>query len=218
MNLSEFLTALSSIPAVILALFGGANFVLVALSLWLGKVWAARILAREVAELNGSLEVTKAHLVRSIEQEKAKSSVILEQCKNSLQELSSSRFDALTRKREIYTGLATKMRILLASGITGDQIERGKQEFLAAYDAAYLWASENVVSSIRDLIKCLEEKSRITGLGQQTTNNSGDLNSIAIEHKLNDRASQLYRDCLLEMRRDCGFPVSEAEFRLVAFK
>jgi hypothetical protein len=132
MNLSEFLTALSSIPAVILALFGEANFVLVALSLWLGKVWAARILAREVAELNGSLEVTKAHLVRSIEQEKAKSSVILEQCKNSLQELSSSRFDALTRKREIYTGLATKMRILLASGITGDQIERGKQEFLAA--------------------------------------------------------------------------------------
>lgn len=218
MNLSKWLTELFYVSAAILTSFGGASLVLFKLSGWLGKVWFARILTRETAELNRSLEVTKAELVSSIEQEKAKSSVILEQCKSNLKELSASRFDALTRKREIYSELATKMRILLASGVPRDQVEKGKQEFLAAYDVGYLWASENVVDSIRDPIKCLEEKLQIAELSHRMTNNTGDLNPITSEHELNDRANQLYRDCLLKMRRDCGFPASEAEFRLVTFK
>jgi hypothetical protein len=59
-----------SVATAVLASLGGAGLLLIALSSWLGKVWASRILERERADLAKSIETTKYELTLSIEHEK----------------------------------------------------------------------------------------------------------------------------------------------------
>jgi len=188
------------------------------LSSWLGKVWASRILERERAELNRSVETTKAELIRSIEHEKAALTAFLEEHRSELQELSSQRLDALNRKRDVYSRLATKMRILLRANLDPKRQEEEKWAFLAAYDEGYIWASEAVVAAVRDLIATVERKSAADRKLALTPVNAPAYTAITAEAQaLDARAGSVYQACLLQMRRDCGFPESDAEYRVVSF-
>jgi hypothetical protein len=151
---------LSAVGAVVVSL-GGAGAVVLLLSGWLGKVWASRIMEREKSELSKSIEEKKAELVRSIEREKAELAKFHEAHRHELQELSSQRQDALNRRRDVYTQLATTMRVLLTAKVDKKQEEENKRAFLAAYDSGFLWAAEPVAMAIRDLLDMLTKKSRI---------------------------------------------------------
>jgi hypothetical protein len=109
--------------AIIVSLGGGALLV-VALSSWLGKVWATRIADAERSRLAKEVEGYKTEL----------------------QQLVEDRRDALTRKRDMYARLVTSMRVFLGGGrvVSSDE----KRAFLEALDHASLWASEEVVASL----------------------------------------------------------------------
>lgn len=192
---------------------------MILLSSWLGKVWASRILEREKADLTKSIETIKAELTRSIEREKAEMARFHEAHRSQLQELSTDRLDALNRKRDVYTQLATKMRVLLHADMTPEQQRQDTRAFLAAYDQGYIWSSEPVIVAIRDLIETLEKKAAADANAMLTPANA----PVAVEVRataqaLDIRAGDLYRHCLLEMRRDSGFPDSAAEYRVVSFR
>ena len=204
----------------IVASLGGSTVLVIGLSGWLGKVWAGRIMERERTALTLSIENVKAELVRSIEHDKAELARLQDAHRAELEELSGQRQDALNRKRDVYAQLVTKMRVLLRSSAGKDDDQRS---FLEAYDKSYLWALEPVNIAIRDLIVVLE---KIAVVRAQLENPLANPIALAPERKtaiqaefqkLDTEAQTLYRRCMLEMRKDCGFPQSAAEYRLVGF-
>ena len=120
-----------SIAAAIIVAVGGAGAVIIALSAWLGKVWATRI----------------------AEQERAQHATELEKYRSELSELTAHRQDAVIRRRDIYADLAASMRVLLGKQrvASDDQI----REFLRAYDVSFLWASEDVAIAIGSLLDAI---------------------------------------------------------------
>jgi hypothetical protein len=218
MPLSGRLSEIFSVAGAALLSVGGAGVVLVALSSWLGKVWASRILEREKAELSKSVEATKAELTRTIEREKAAMAAFHEEHKAEIQELSSQRLDAFNRKRDVYARLATKMRVLLRANMSSEQRENDKWSFLAAYDEGYIWASEPVVAAVRDLIETMENKAIAdNNVRVMPPNAPGYAQVHAAAQVLDREAQERYKRCLLEMRKDCGFPNSGVEYRVVGF-
>lgn len=216
--MSDRISEIFSVAGAALLSVGGAGAVLVALSSWLGKVWASRILEREKAELSKSIEVIKADLTWSIEREKAAMAAFHEEHKAEIQELSSQRLDALNRRRDVYAALATKMRVLLRADLSPEQREKDKWAFLAAYDEGYIWASESVAVAVRDLLETMERKAAAdTNARVMPPNAPGYAQVNALAQALDGEAPAQYRRCLLEMRRDCGFPNSEVEYRVVSF-
>jgi hypothetical protein len=206
-----------AIAGAIFASLGGGGLLILALSSWLGKIWATRIMERERAALTISIEQAKADLTRSIEREKAELAKFHEAHKSELQELSSQRQDALNRKRDVYTELATKMRVLLRANMTPQEAD--KWAFLAAYDKGYIWASEPVIGTIRDLIAALEAKVAAALQLNQPVALAPDAKArMAAElQRLDAQARSLYQRCMLEMRRDSGFQDSTAEYRVISF-
>jgi hypothetical protein len=201
----------------ILASVGGAGVVLFGLSSWLGKVWASRIMEREKAELIKSIDTTKADLTRSIEREKAVMA-FHEEHRSDIQELSSQRLDALNRKRDVYTRLATKMRIFLKAGMPPEQAESEKWAFLAAYDEGYLWGSEAVAAAIHHFIEMIEKKKIADDNLKVMPVNAPAYVKVQTEAQALDTAArEAYQVCLLEMRKDSGFPDTVVGHRVVSF-
>ena len=114
--------------AALLASVGTAGGIILALSGWLGKVWANRIADRERATFAKDLE----------------------QYRHQLSELAAHQQDALVRRRDVYAALSTSMRVLLGSGQAAT--DEQKREFLRAYDQSCLWASEGVADAIGELL------------------------------------------------------------------
>jgi predicted nuclease with TOPRIM domain len=204
-----------SVAAAILASIGGAGAILLGLSNWLGKIWSSRVIEREKAELTKSIERVKAELQESNERVKAE-----------LQSISSQRQDALNRKRDVYSDLATNLRVLLKGGNLSQ--EEDKRAFLRAYDKGYIWASEPLVLALRDLMETLVAKAaidtQITSIvGSQLTANPNAQTVgvpealLAETQKLDSEAQKRYQNCMLEMRKDCGFPDTRCEQPLVTF-
>ncbi len=218
MTWSERVSEIFSVASAVLVSLGGAGAVLLLLSSWLGRLWASRILEREKAELTKSIETTKAELTSSIEREKAVMAAFHEEHKTELQELSTQRLDALSRRPDVYALLATKLRIFLKANIPAERQQSDQMAFLAAYDEGYLWASEPVAAAIRELIEVLEKETAADKSFALIPPNApayGELH--AVTQALNTQAGELYQRCLLEMRRDSGFPTSAVEHRIVSF-
>lgn len=162
--------------AAVIGSLGGAVVLIFAFSSWLGKVWAIRI----------------------ADAERARFSTELEGYRNELQQLADERRDALTRKRDIYARLATSMRVFLASGKPASDEER--REFLAAFDLAALWASEDVALAL-------------SGFLEYSVRSVSQPGSVT-----NEEFKNAYRACLNAMRRDCGFPNTKFSYPVVTFR
>ena len=172
--------------AVVGSLGGGAALVF-ALSNWLGKMWANRILEAHKAELNRLNDENRAQL----------------------QELGQQRHDATVRKRDVYSRFAANMRVLQSGGSAANELQNDQRAFLESYAQAYLWASEDVVTAIRELLLLLEKEAKL---------NAGELTLDADERaNLKADAKLAFQKCMLQMRRDAGFPYAECEYRVVSF-
>jgi len=159
----------------LLAAFGGTTVVLTGLAIFVGHILSNRIAQREKAELDGKIETLK----------------------NDVKALSEDKFDALTRRRDVYSRLATSMRVFVEAVVPAGPKE--KQEFLAAYDQGCVWGSEPVVESVGLFLDAL------TRLSQKHTDESMK------------QVKEAYALCILEMRRDVGFPDSKFQFRFITF-
>lgn len=126
-----------NLAAAVIASLGSAGVMLFALSSWLGKLWATRIMEREKAELTKSIEETKAELQRSVEYEKAELARLHEAYTIGLQEVSTQRQDAMQRKRDVYGQLATSLRVFLRSP-SPEMLRDLQTRFPESYDKAYL--------------------------------------------------------------------------------
>lgn len=105
--------------------------------------------------------------------------------------------DALSRRRDVYSRLATSMRVFHEAAAPVGTKE--KQEFLVAYDQSCVWASEAVLQKIGTFLDVMARW-------------GNDRSDEAMRQK-----KSAYADCLLEMRRDSGFPESAFQFRFVTF-
>jgi prefoldin subunit 5 len=199
---------------------GGGGLLVFGLSGYLGKRWAAVAIEREKSRLSLSIEQAKSEMVRSIEREKTELAKFHEAHKADLLELSTQRQDALNRKRDIYTELATRMRVLLKTKVTPQQQEEGRWGLGAAYDKGYIWASESVVGAMHDLLAALEILSAFDKRLKDSTTTSPDaVPAMTAESlRLSAEARALYQRCMLEMRRDSGFEESAAVYRVVAIE
>jgi hypothetical protein len=79
-----------------------------------------------------------------------------------------------------------------------------------------IFASEGVISAVRDLIKAIDAKQLVeTELALAPQDMRANLATTALEK--NEAAIERYRRCLFEMRKDSGFPDSTAEYYVVVF-
>ena len=106
--------------------------------------------------------------------------------------------DALNRRRDVYSRLATALRVFVDSNKHPD--EKEKKEFLKAYDEGCLWASEAVIQALGKLIDIMQLNSKAKGMVSQS-----DMRAA-------------YTECVLAMRKDSGFPDSNFEYRFVTFQ
>ena len=148
------------ITTAILASFGGGAVIVVALSKWLGGLWASRILESE-------------------------------QFKHRLEQ------DLIARRRDIYAELATALRVFLKSSTPSS--EEDKAKFLQAHDEAFLWASEEVAFAIGAFLD----------LQMANTANPNSIPMPLMHISLHN--------CLTVMRKDVGFPETQANYRIVSF-
>lgn len=155
-----------SVFGVVILAAGSAGAVLMALLVWVERAWTHRVREREFAEINMKVAETQAELTGNYKRHKEEMARLAANCS-----------DAMRRKRDIYTQLATTMRLLVQSGNAADK--RYLNEFLASCDVAYMWAAEPVIAALREFREALIDR---------------------------DAVEDLYRKCLMEMRKDCGFP------------
>jgi hypothetical protein len=105
--------------------------------------------------------------------------------------------ELLVRRRNIYSKLAQTLRVFLK---TSDPITREqRQDFLATYDEAALWAAEEVICSVGMFLD----------MNAKNTSAEGSVSSEAL------RAA--YAHCITAMRKDSGFPKTEYVHRVVSF-
>lgn len=109
----------------------------------------------------------------------------------------SREHELLIRRRNVYTKISLTMRVFLDSEIKATPEQQNA--FLAAYDEAALWASEEVVAELG------------TFLGMQIENKVKP-NSVS-----QSAMHAAFVHCITVMRRDCGFPTSEYTHRVVTF-
>jgi prolyl-tRNA synthetase len=102
--------------------------------------------------------------------------------------------------------------------MTSEQREKDKRAFLAAYDEGYIWASEAVAAAIRDLLEAMEQKAAADANVRVMPPNAPGYPQVQAAAQARDtEAQERYKRCLLEMRRDCGFPDSGVGYRVVSF-
>lgn len=105
--------------------------------------------------------------------------------------------ELLIRRRNVYAKLAQTLRIFLKS--SDPAVSETKQAFLAAYDEAALWASEEVVEAVAALLDLnVRHCTDPTSIDQETY-------------------QAAFVRCITEMRRDSGFPRTAYQHRPVAF-
>ncbi|MGB3725406.1 MAG: hypothetical protein WA981_06535 [Glaciecola sp.] len=100
----------------------------------------------------------------------------------------SREHELLVRRRDVYSNLAVTMRIFINDGKEPTSVQRS--DFLNAYDLAALWANEDVITQM-----ALFLDSVIDG----------------------NPSKEDFVGCITEMRKDCGFPDTIYEHRIVKF-
>jgi hypothetical protein len=108
--------------------------------------------------------------------------------------------ELIMRKRDIYARLAKSMRVLADNGQPATDKE--KQNFLAAYDEAALWATDEVMAQFGALLDMLPSTSGATGATPATSQ---------------DALKAAYVHCITLMRKDTGFPQTTYNHRVVRF-
>lgn len=96
--------------------------------------------------------------------------------------------ELLIRRRDVYSNLAVAMRIFIDTGTKAN--EKQQNEFLKAYDLAALWASENVINQMAKFLDSVINKKP---------------------------SKEDFVACISEMRKDCGFPSTKYQHRIVNF-
>jgi hypothetical protein len=105
--------------------------------------------------------------------------------------------ELLVRRRNVYTKLSVSLRVFLSAATQGNPDDQ--KRFLEAYDEAALWAPDEVMNAIGHLLDLIKTNTASRG--------------TITEEALQDS----YAACIAAMRRDCGFPNTKFNYRVVSF-
>jgi hypothetical protein len=105
--------------------------------------------------------------------------------------------ELLIRRRNVYAKLAISLRVFLRPHEHNPQDNREK--FLEAYDEAALWAPDEIMNAIGIFLD----------MNRQNTATPGSVKMEGLQ--------AAYADCIVAMRKDCGFPQTEFKYRVVSF-
>ncbi|KQY89141.1 hypothetical protein ASD35_16705 [Pelomonas sp. Root1444] len=89
------------------------------------------------------------------------------------------------------------MRVFLSASTQREDEQR--MSFLEAYDEAALWAPDDVMNAVGELLDLIRKNSAERGSVRENT------------------LQRAYAAAIAAMRRDCGFPSTTFEYRLVSF-
>lgn len=160
----------------VFAWLGGGAVIVTALAAFFGKLWATSVTARQNTRLSEQLERVKA----------------------DLKVLTDEQSDAMVRKREAYSKMATTMRVLIKAHDGATQAKQ-KADFLEAYDQCCVWASEAVIDALGALFDLLVRRNAVPAAISETD------------------VQAAYQAAILAMRRDSGFRQSTFLYRFVKF-
>jgi len=135
------------------------------------------------------------HLTRLVEGVRAEYAGELEQLKASL----SSEEQVIERRRRVYEDVCASLRIFISGH---DNSQAAKDAFHSAYAAAWLWASDSVLTSLN----------RFVGFQVQRATAPGSIEQ--------DMLKSAYADVVLAMRKDAGFAstrVAVSDYQFVQF-
>jgi len=118
---------------------------------------------------------------------------ILEQERQRLQQ----EMEILIRRRNVYSKLATSLRVFLKK--TDDRSQDMRQRFLEAYDEASVWAPDSVMNSIGVLLDLIHAN----------TVKKGSVDEQALR--------KAFAECMTEIRKDAGFASTNFSYRMVTF-
>lgn len=152
----------------------------------------------------GAIVVALAHWTgklwadRFVERQKGRIAEQLEVLKSQQRQLD----ETLQRKRDLYDELLTAMRVFIAGSTAQNDLAKRKDAFLRSYDRCYLWAPDAVV---RNLGCFLDVMADFVATGD-----------MALQPKM----KSLLSECLISMRKDCGFQdttIVQKDYRFVSF-
>jgi hypothetical protein len=169
------------------------NFVVIGILTLYGKNYLTSYFSEKGKNLASKEDIHE--ITDKVEKIKSQYLTDLERVKSTLQ--AESAF--LQKRRQIYEDIAGALRIF----ITGhNQGQNEKDKFLQAYATAWLWAPDTVLNSLNEFLK------------KQVINAQQPL---AVPQ---DNLKKLYASCILEMRKDAGFPQSQVpidDYQFVKF-
>ncbi len=111
----------------------------------------------------------------------------------------ASQSHTLVKKKETYERIVSSMQIFLDGHPSAD---KDKNQWLQVYSLAWLWANDEVLKKINDHLI----------LQMKKTSNPDSVEQSELKES--------YRDCVLEMRKDCGYSntiLAGQEFLFVRF-
>lgn len=169
------------------------NFVVIGILTLYGKHYLTSYFSEKGKNLASKEDLHE--ITDKVEKIKSQYSSEIERLKSKLQ--AESTF--LQKRRRVYEDIASALRVFI-SGHQQDQT--AKDKFLQAYATAWLWAPDAVLSLLNEFLK-----KQILYTQQPGSVPQADLKA-------------LYASCILEMRKDAGFPqtqVPHSEFQFVSF-
>lgn len=110
----------------------------------------------------------------------------IEKFKTDLQLQFTTEQERLNQKRNVYINLINYMAIFIGNRIPPELQPQYKLNFLQAYDMAWLWASDDVMTALSDFLQHNIDK---------TSNPNWN----------EEKEKELFKNCILAMRKDIGF-------------
>ena len=181
--------------------------ILILVTIFLAGLWIKNYLPTYFNEKAKNLAQKEdiATITNLVEQVRASYTSELEKFKNSLQsDLERLKFElgkvseAETKKREVYQEMVTAMGVFLSGRATNPE---QKETFLSAYSTMWLWAPDNILKAINELLD----------------SNTLSLNPLGLDQ---EKIKQAYANCVLTMRKDAAHPDTKLNYddhRFVSF-
>lgn len=105
--------------------------------------------------------------------------------------------ELLVRRRNVYAKLSVSLRVFLSASTHKSHDDQ--KRFLEAYDEAALWAADEVMNSVGYLLDLIRKNTASRG--------------AVTEEEL----QSAYTSAIEAMRKDCGFPNTRFQYRVVSF-
>jgi len=140
--------------------------------------------------------VLKNYLAGRLQIQKGTIDERLESLKSDLQLKLNTEQEKVNKKREVYINLVDSMSIFIGNRVPVQQKPEYQTKFLKAYDTAWLWASDEVLT---ELSKYMELK---------------------IQDISGEQEKEAFAKCILAMRKDIGFlnsHITPDDYKFITF-